>query len=102
MAESQSAVLFRMVLPDHTCPFGLRTRDLLEQAGFAVDDRILAAREDVDAFETEQGAVIHAGAARAGQAAKSCNNMLLGASMLAGVEGLEPPALGFGDRCSTN
>ncbi len=22
--------------------------------------------------------------------------------LLAGVEGLEPPALGFGDRCSTN
>lgn len=54
MASQQSAVLFRMVLPDHTCPFGLRAKELLERAGFAVDDRILASREETDAFEAEQ------------------------------------------------
>jgi glutaredoxin len=46
-----------MVLPDHTCPFGLRAKELLEQAGFEVDDRILSSREEVDAFKAEHGLV---------------------------------------------
>ena len=33
------AVLYRMVLPDHTCPFGVRAKELLEEAGYDVDDR---------------------------------------------------------------
>lgn len=55
MAESKSATLYRMVLPDHTCPFGVRAKGLLEQHGFEVDDRLLQTREEVDAFEDEQG-----------------------------------------------
>jgi glutaredoxin len=54
MAENKSATLYRMVLPDHTCPFGVRAKGLLEQHGFEVDDRLLQSREDVDAFEEEQ------------------------------------------------
>lgn len=49
------AVLYRMVLPDHVCPFGLKALRLLEQGGFEVDDRVLASREQVDAFKAEQG-----------------------------------------------
>jgi glutaredoxin 3 len=48
------AVLYRMVLPDHTCPFGVRAKELLEAAGYEVDDRVLRTREEVDAFEQEQ------------------------------------------------
>ena len=55
MAQEKSAILYRMVLPDHTCPFGVRAKGMLEQAGFQVDDRILRSREEVDAFEAEQG-----------------------------------------------
>lgn len=51
----KTATLYRMVLPDHTCPFGVRAKDMLEQAGFHVDDRILTSRAEVDAFEAEQG-----------------------------------------------
>jgi glutaredoxin 3 len=47
--------LYRMVLPEHTCPFGLRAKQMLEQEGFQVDDRILRSRAEVDAFEEEQG-----------------------------------------------
>ena len=54
MAE-RSATLYRMVLADHTCPFGVRARDLLEQNGFEIDEHILATREEVDAFKAEQG-----------------------------------------------
>lgn len=52
---SQQAVLYRMILPDHTCPYGVHARELLEQAGYEVDDRILRSRDEVDAFEQEQG-----------------------------------------------
>lgn len=49
------ATLTRMVLPDHTCPFGVRAKRMLEEAGYEVDDRILETRGDVDAFEEERG-----------------------------------------------
>lgn len=49
------ATLHRMVLPDHTCPFGLRAKALLEEAGYAVDDRLLRSREEVEAFKAEHG-----------------------------------------------
>jgi glutaredoxin len=55
MAEDKSATLYRMVLPEHTCPFGVRAKQMLEENGFTVDDRVLRSREEVDAFEEEQG-----------------------------------------------
>lgn len=55
MSDAKTATLYRMVLPDHTCPFGVRAKQMLEQAGFTVDDRILSSRAEVDAFEEEQG-----------------------------------------------
>ena len=55
MAQGRTAVLYRMVLSDHTCPFGVRAKELLEQGGFEVDDRILSSREEVDAFKAEHG-----------------------------------------------
>ena len=55
MAQGKSATLYRMVLPDHTCPFGVRAKQMLEDNGFEVDDHVLRSREEVDAFEDEQG-----------------------------------------------
>ena len=55
MSEVRSATLYRMVLPDHTCPFGVRALQLLEQRGFQVDDQVLQSRDEVDAFKAEQG-----------------------------------------------
>ncbi len=51
MTDERSATLYRMILPDHTCPFGVRAKEILEGAGYAVDDRILETREEVNAFE---------------------------------------------------
>lgn len=53
--SDRKATLYRMVLPDHTCPFGLRAKQLLEESGFEVEDNILGSREEVDAFEAEHG-----------------------------------------------
>lgn len=50
----RTATLHRMVLPDHVCPFGIRAKAMLEQAGYEIDDRQLTSREDVDAFEEQE------------------------------------------------
>jgi len=55
MAEKSSAILHRMVLPDHVCPYGVKAKALLEQHDYDVEDRILKSREEVDAFKAEQG-----------------------------------------------
>ena len=55
MPETRTATLHRMVLPDHTCPFGVRAKEMLEQAGYQVDDRPLTSRAEVDAFKAEHG-----------------------------------------------
>lgn len=51
----KTATLYRMVLPDHTCPFGVHAKELLEQAGFAIDEHVLRSREEVEAFKEEHG-----------------------------------------------
>jgi len=49
------ATLYRMVLPDHVCPFGLKALELLQREGFEVEDRPLTSREETDAFKAEHG-----------------------------------------------
>ena len=44
-----------MVMPGHTCPYGLKSKHLLESRGFAVNDRWLTTREETDAFKAEHG-----------------------------------------------
>jgi len=53
--EQATATLYRMVLPDHTCPFGVRAKEMLEGHGFEVEDNILGSRDEVDAFKRENG-----------------------------------------------
>ena len=55
MANGRTATLHRMVLPDHICPYGVRAKELLEERGFTVDDRILSSRDEVEAFKSEHG-----------------------------------------------
>jgi glutaredoxin len=44
-----------MVLPEEICPFGVRAKQMLEKAGFTLDEHILRSREEVDTFEHEHG-----------------------------------------------
>jgi glutaredoxin len=55
MAQNKAATLYRMVLPDHTCPFGVRAKELLDAHGYQVEDNILGSRGEVDAFKAEHG-----------------------------------------------
>ena len=50
---TKQATLYRMVLPEHVCPYGGRAKAMLEDAGYAVDDRLLTSRDQVDAFKAE-------------------------------------------------
>lgn len=55
MTQKRKAVLYRMVLPDHECPFGVRAKALLEEAGFEIEEHILKTRDEVDAFLEKEG-----------------------------------------------
>jgi glutaredoxin len=55
MPQDRTATVHRMVLPDHVCPFGVRAKQMLEDAGYQVDDRTLTSREQVDSFKEEHG-----------------------------------------------
>lgn len=51
---TRSATVYRMKLPDHECPYGLLAMRMLDDAGFEVDERLLATRDEVEAFKEEQ------------------------------------------------
>ena len=53
--SARTATLYRMVMPDHTCPYGLKAKDLLRRSGYEVDDRHLTTREETDAFKAQHG-----------------------------------------------
>ncbi|MFI8480133.1 MauE/DoxX family redox-associated membrane protein [Pseudomonas sp. NPDC078700] len=44
------ATIYRMVMEEHLCPFGLKALDLLKREGFEVEDNWLRTREETDAF----------------------------------------------------
>lgn len=50
-----SAVIYRMVLPEHERPYGRRALALLQDNGFEVEEHELTTREQVDAFKAEHG-----------------------------------------------
>lgn len=51
----KTAILHRMVMPGHTCPYGLKALDLLRRKGFTVEDHPLTSRDEVDAFKEQHG-----------------------------------------------
>ncbi len=53
--ETRTAILHRMVMPEHICPFGLKALNLLRRHGFAVEDHHLTTRDETDAFKAEHG-----------------------------------------------
>ena len=49
----RQATLYRMVMAEHVCPYGLKAKDLLRREGFTVDDRWLRTARETDAFKAE-------------------------------------------------
>ena len=54
-ASRKIAVLHRMVMPNHICPYGLKSRWLLWSKGYEVEDHWLTTREQTDAFKAAHG-----------------------------------------------
>jgi len=54
-AKPRKAVLYRMVMDKHVCPYGLKARHLLQRGGFEVEDHWLRTREETDAFKARTG-----------------------------------------------
>lgn len=52
---SPRAVLYRMVMDKHVCPYGLKAKWLLERKGYEIEDHHLTTREETDAFKREHG-----------------------------------------------
>ncbi len=50
---NKTATIYRMVMPSHICPFGLKAVDLLKRKGYQVDDHWLRTRAETDAFKAE-------------------------------------------------
>ena len=51
----KSATLYRMVMPEHLCPGGLKTKDLLRRKGYAVEDHWLTTKAETEAFKAKHG-----------------------------------------------
>jgi len=52
---AKTAELYRMATDEHLCPYGLKSKDLLERKGFEVDDHKLASRAETEAFMEKHG-----------------------------------------------
>jgi glutaredoxin len=53
--SAPTAVLHRMVMDKHICPYGVKAKWLLERAGYKVEDHWLTTREQTDTFKREHG-----------------------------------------------
>lgn len=53
MSSKPVAQLYRMVMPGHICPYGLKARALLERRGYTIEDHWLRTREETDAFKAQ-------------------------------------------------
>jgi glutaredoxin len=52
---TQRATVYRLVTPDHVCPYGLKTIDLLKRHGLAIDDRHLKTEEQATELRERLG-----------------------------------------------
>lgn len=53
--QERSADLYRMVMPEHVCPYGRKALWLLQRKGFKVNDHHLKTRAETEAFKAEHG-----------------------------------------------
>lgn len=53
MSYVRKATLYRMALPEHVCPYGLRARHLLKSHGYDVAEFVLRTPEEVAEFKAK-------------------------------------------------
>ncbi|QIE46509.1 glutaredoxin [Pseudohalocynthiibacter aestuariivivens] len=52
-SSSKTAVLYRMSMPGHLCPYGLKSKSLLKREGYEVEDHLLETRAQTDDYKRE-------------------------------------------------
>jgi glutaredoxin len=52
-ALARKAKLYRMVMPEHVCPWGLKALHLLKSHGYTVEEHNLNTRAEIDAFKAK-------------------------------------------------
>jgi glutaredoxin len=52
---ARRAVIYRMVTPEHVCPFGVAAVHLLRREGYELEDHHLTSRAETEAFKERQG-----------------------------------------------
>ena len=52
---ARKAAIYRMVMPEHVCPWGVKAKDLLRRSGYEVEDHHLTTRAETDAFKAKHG-----------------------------------------------
>jgi glutaredoxin len=52
---AKTAELHRMVMDNHVCPYGLKSKHLLKSEGYEVADHHLTSRDETDAFKERHG-----------------------------------------------
>lgn len=51
--SARTATIYRMVMDKHICPYGIKSKWLLERNGYQVEDHHLTTREQTDAYKRE-------------------------------------------------
>lgn len=51
ISSKKKATLYRMVMEQHTCPYGIKAKALLQRQGFDVEDNWLKTHEQTNAFK---------------------------------------------------
>jgi glutaredoxin len=52
---AKHADIYRMVTPDHLCPWGVKAKDLLKRSGYEVEDHLLKTKQANLAYKKENG-----------------------------------------------
>jgi glutaredoxin len=52
-ARKHTATIYRLVTPDHICPYGLKSLDLLRRHGYEIEDRHLETEQDADELRAQ-------------------------------------------------
>ncbi len=51
--KQEKVRVYRMLTPEHECPWGVKTVELLKDKGIEFEDHKLRSREEIDAFKAK-------------------------------------------------
>jgi len=54
-STKKQSTIYRMVTPEHLCPWGIKARDLLKRNGYEVEDHHLQTMEENESYKKEHG-----------------------------------------------